>query len=91
MNFAEQLKSQLNIVDVIGQYVRLKRQGSGRYVGLCPFHSEKTPSFSVNGTLQYYKCFGCEAGGDVFRFVMEHDRLTFPEAIKQLAERYGIP
>ncbi|MBV9035998.1 MAG: DNA primase [Acidobacteriaceae bacterium] len=91
MNFAEHLKSQLNIVDVIGQYVRLKRQGTGRYAGLCPFHSEKTPSFSVHETLQFYKCFGCDAAGDVFKFVMEHDHLTFPEAMKVLAERYGIP
>ncbi|MFL6465349.1 MAG: DNA primase [Bryobacteraceae bacterium] len=91
MNFAEQLKSQLNIIDVIGQYVRLKRQGTGRYAGLCPFHSEKTPSFSVHETLQFYKCFGCDTAGDVFKFVMEHDHLTFPEAIKVLAERYGIP
>ncbi|MBV9940251.1 MAG: DNA primase, partial [Acidobacteriaceae bacterium] len=87
MNFAEHLKSQLNIVDVIGQYVRLKRQGTGRYAGLCPFHSEKTPSFSVHETLQFYKCFGCDAAGDVFKFVMEHDHLTFPEAMKVLAER----
>jgi DNA primase len=92
MTFAEQLKSQLNIIDVVGHYVRLKRQGAGpRYVGLCPFHSEKTPSFGVHSTLQIYKCFGCDAGGDVFKFVMEHDHLTFPEAIKVLAERYGIP
>ena len=91
MNFAEHLKSQLNIVDVIGQYVRLKRQGAGRYAGLCPFHSEKTPSFNVHETLQFYKCFGCDVHGDVFNFVMEHDHLTFPEAIKVLAERYGIP
>ncbi|HEX4750215.1 MAG TPA: DNA primase [Bryobacteraceae bacterium] len=92
MTFAEQLKSQLNIVDVVGQYVRLKRQSSGaRYVGLCPFHSEKTPSFNVNSNLQIYKCFGCDAAGDVFKFVMEHDGLTFPEALKTLAERYGIP
>ncbi|MFL6447718.1 MAG: DNA primase [Bryobacteraceae bacterium] len=92
MTFAEQLKSQLNIIDVVGHYVRLKRQGAGpRYVGLCPFHSEKTPSFGVHSTLQIYKCFGCDAGGDVFKFVMEHDHLTFPEAIKVLAERYGVP
>ncbi len=92
MTFSEQLKSQLNIVDVVSQYVRLKRQGSGaRYVGLCPFHSEKTPSFNVNSNLQIYKCFGCDAAGDVFKFVMEHDGLTFPEALKSLAERYGIP
>ncbi len=92
MTFAEQLKSQLNIVDVVGQYVRLKRQGNGpRHVGICPFHSEKTPSFGVHSTLQIYKCFGCDAGGDVFRFVMEHDHLTFPETLKFLADRYGIP
>ncbi|MGA8028903.1 MAG: CHC2 zinc finger domain-containing protein, partial [Bryobacteraceae bacterium] len=78
MSFAEQLKSQLNIVDVIGQYLPLKRSGAGRYVGLCPFHSEKTPSFNVHGALQFYKCFGCDAGGDVFQFVMEMDKLTFP-------------
>ena len=90
MSFAEQLKSQLDIVDVIGQYVRLKRQGAGpRYAGLCPFHSERTPSFSVHGAFQIYKCFGCDAAGDVFKFVMEHDHLTFPEAIKVLAERYS--
>ncbi len=92
MNFAEQLKGQLNIVDVVGQYVRLKRSGSGpRYVGLCPFHSEKTPSFGVHSTLQFYKCFGCDASGDVFKFVMEIQNVTFPEALKLLAERYGIP
>ena len=92
MTFAEQLKSQLNIVDVVGQYVRLKRQGAGpRYVGLCPFHSEKTPSFGVHSTLQLYKCFGCDAGGDVFKFVMEREGMTFPETLKFLAERFGIP
>jgi DNA primase len=92
MNFAEQLKGQLNIVDVVGQYVRLKRSGAGpRYVGLCPFHSEKTPSFGVHSTLQFYKCFGCDASGDVFKFVMELESLTFPETLKLLAERYGIP
>ncbi len=92
MTFAEQVKSQLNIVEVVGQYVRLKRQGGGaRYVGLCPFHSEKTPSFGVLSTLQIYKCFGCGVGGDVFSFVMEREGLTFPEALKFLAERNGIP
>ncbi|MBV8809761.1 MAG: DNA primase, partial [Acidobacteriaceae bacterium] len=92
MTFAEQLKTQLNIVDVVGQYVRLKRQGAGpRYVGLCPFHSEKTPSFGVHSALQIYKCFGCDASGDVFKFVMERENLTFPETLKLLSERYGIP
>ena len=62
-NFAEQLKIAIDIVKVIGEYVRLKRAGaSGRYVGLCPFHQEKTPSFNVNQTRQFYKCFGCGAG-----------------------------
>lgn len=60
-------------------------------MGLCPFHSEKNPSFGVNPTLQIYKCFSCGVGGDVFKFVMEHDHLTFPEALKTLAERFGIP
>jgi DNA primase len=92
MNFSEQLKGQLDIVDVVGQYVRLKREGGGsNYKGLCPFHSEKTPSFHVHGTQQFYKCFGCDAGGDVFKFVMQIESLTFPEALKVLAERYGIP
>lgn len=92
MDFAEQLKSQLNIVEVIQQYVPLKRQGSGaRYVGLCPFHSENTPSFNVNANLGFYKCFGCEAKGDVFKFIQERENLTFPETLKLLAERYGIP
>lgn len=92
MSFSDQLKNQLNIVDVVGQYVRLKRQGAGpRYVGLCPFHSEKTPSFGVHSALQYYKCFGCDAAGDVFKFVQEIESLTFPETLKLLAERYGIP
>ncbi len=92
MDFVEQLKSSVDIVRVVGEYVRLKRAGTGpRYVGLCPFHHEKTPSFSVHSTHQFYKCFGCGAGGDVIRFVMEIERLTFWEAVKLLAERNGIP
>lgn len=92
MEFVEQLKSAVDIVEVIGHYVRLKRAGGGpRYTGLCPFHTEKTPSFSVHGAHQFYKCFGCGAGGDVIKFVMEIERLTFYEALKLLAERHGIP
>lgn len=92
MDFIEQLKSAVDIVRVVGDYVRLKRAGSGpRYTGLCPFHHEKTPSFSVHATHQFYKCFGCGAGGDVIKFVMEIERLTFWEAVKLLAERHGIP
>ncbi len=91
MDFVEQLKSSVDIVKTIGEYVRLKRVGSSsRYMGLCPFHSEKTPSFSVHTGHQFYKCFGCGAGGDVLKFVMEIERISFFEALKLLAERNGI-
>ena len=92
MDFVEQLKSSVDIVRTIGDYVRLKQQrGSPRYTGLCPFHTEKTPSFSVHRTLQFYKCFGCDAKGDVLNFIMEIERISFYEALKLLAERNGIP
>src|SRR5579863_2782717 len=92
MDFVEQLKSSIDIVKVIGEYVRLRRVGAtGRYTGLCPFHQEKTPSFSVNQTRQFYKCFGCGVAGDALKFVMEIDGLTFPETLKLLADRFGIP
>jgi DNA primase len=92
VEFAEQLKSSIDIVKVVGEYVRLKRLGAtGRYLGLCPFHQEKTPSFNVNQTRQFYKCFGCGVAGDVYNFVMQIEGLTFPETLKQLAESNGIP
>ncbi|MBL8212914.1 MAG: DNA primase [Bryobacterales bacterium] len=92
MDFARQVKSQVNLVDVVGERVKLKRIGATpRYTGLCPFHTEKTPSFHVNAEHQYYYCFGCQAKGDVFGFLMQMDGLTFWEAAKALAERYGIP
>ncbi len=92
MSFVEQLKSNLDIVEVVGQYVRLKRQGAGAsYTGLCPFHTEKTPSFNVHSTHQFYKCFGCDAKGDLINFVMEIEGLSFWETLKLLSERYGIP
>jgi DNA primase len=90
LDFKDTLKSQLNIVDVVEQYVRLKRSGT-RWVGLCPFHSEKTPSFGVNADLQIFKCFGCQEGGDVFTFIQKIEGITFFEALKLLAERAGIP
>ncbi len=91
MDFKDQVKSQVDIVKTIGEYVRLKRMGTtGRYVGLCPFHQEKTPSFSVNQTRQFFKCFGCGKGGDVFRFLEEIEGIPFFEALKQVAERNGI-
>jgi len=91
MDFKEQLKSSVDIVKVIQEYVRLRKSGVSRYTGLCPFHSEKTPSFSVSATHQFYKCFGCGASGDVLKFVMEFEHVSFPEALKLLAERNGIP
>jgi DNA primase len=92
LDFIEQLKSSVDIVHVVGEYVRLKKAGAGpRWVGLCPFHSEKTASFGVHSTHQFYKCFGCGAGGDVIKFVEEIERLTFWEAVKYLAEKHGIP
>jgi DNA primase len=92
MDFVEHLKSSIDIVKVVGEYVRLRRVGgSPRYMGLCPFHTEKTPSFSVHQAHQFYKCFGCGAGGDVLKFVMELEGLSFYEALRLLAERNGIP
>lgn len=85
----EEVRSRNNIVDVIGSYVKLKRSGSG-YVGLCPFHNEKSPSFSVSPSRQMYKCFGCGVGGSVLTFVMEYENYTFPEAMEYLAQRAGI-
>ncbi|HXJ43678.1 MAG TPA: DNA primase, partial [Bryobacteraceae bacterium] len=90
MDFAQQLKGQIDIVRVISDYVRLRKVGT-RYAGLCPFHNEKTPSFSVHHEHQRYKCFGCDAKGDVFNFVMAIEGLTFWEALKKLAEEHGIP
>jgi DNA primase len=91
MDFAEQVKSSVDIVAVISEYVRLKKAGgSPSYKGLCPFHTEKTPSFNVHSTHQYFKCFGCQVGGDVFKFVMEIERISFFEALKLVAERNGM-
>ncbi len=91
MEFKDQLKSSVDIVKVIEEYVRLRKTGVSRYTGLCPFHSEKSPSFSVHAGHQFYKCFGCGAAGDVLKFVMEMEHVSFPEALKLLAERNGIP
>ncbi len=88
-SFSERVKQQADIVRVVGEYVRLKKSGLN-FTGLCPFHSEKTPSFSVSQTKQFYYCFGCGAGGDIFKFVMEMDKITFPEAVRAVAEKCGI-
>ena len=84
-----QVREANDIVDVIGQYVRLTKKGAN-YFGLCPFHGEKTPSFSVSPQKQIYYCFGCGAGGNVINFLMEYENMTFTEALKSLAERAGI-
>ena len=89
--FKDTLKNSVDIVRVIGEYVRLQKLGgSARYRGLCPFHGEKTPSFYVHADRQFFKCFGCSKGGDVFSFVMEIEGLGFYEAMKLLAEKSGI-
>jgi DNA primase len=91
MDFAQQLKQSVDIVQVVGEYVRLQKAGPNSYRGLCPFHQEKTPSFHVRPAQQHFKCFGCQKGGGVIDFVMEIEGLSFWEACVQLAERYGIP
>ena len=85
----EEVRSKNDIVDVVSQYVKLTRRGSS-YFGLCPFHNEKTPSFSVTPGKQMYYCFGCGAGGNVFNFIMEYENFTFGEALKYLADRAGV-
>ena len=85
----DEVRSRNDIVSVIGSYVSLKKAGTN-YQGLCPFHSEKTPSFNVNPSRQIYKCFGCGKGGNVITFLMEYDSLSFPEALQNLAERVGM-
>lgn len=85
----EEVRQRSDIVDIISSYVNLKKSGSN-YFGLCPFHNEKSPSFSVSGGKQMYYCFGCGAGGNVFTFLMEYENLTFQEALQQLADRAGV-
>lgn len=88
-DLVEDVRSKNNIVDIISGYVRLQKRGS-TYFGLCPFHNEKTGSFSVSPNKQMYYCFGCGAGGNVFSFLMQYENATFPEAVKMLADRAGI-
>ena len=90
-DFAQTVKQQADIVRVIGEYLKLRKTGAQNYTGLCPFHKEKTGSFSVNATHGYYYCFGCHEKGDVFNFVMKMDGLSFPEAVRAVAAKAGIP
>ena len=85
----EEVRMKNDIVDVISGYVKLQKKGSS-YFGLCPFHNEKSPSFSVSRQKQMYYCFGCGAGGNVFTFLMEYENYTFTEAVEYLAERSGV-
>jgi DNA primase len=90
-DFAYTVKQQADIVRIIGDYVKLKKAGAQNYAGLCPFHGEKTPSFSVHTTRQYYYCFGCHEKGDVFSFVQKIENITFPESVRMVAQKLGIP
>ena len=85
----EEVRTRNDIVDIVSQYVNLKKKGAN-YFGLCPFHNEKSPSFSVSPGKQMYYCFGCGAGGNVFTFLMEYENFTFVEALKFLADRAGV-
>ena len=90
-NFAQTVKQQADIVRIIGDYVRLRKTGAQNFSGLCPFHKEKTGSFSVNATHGYFYCFGCHEKGDVFTFVMKMETISFPEAVRSVATKIGIP
>ena len=85
----EEVRERNDIVDVISSYIRIQKRGNN-YVGLCPFHNEKTPSFVVSGTKQLYTCFGCGASGNVIGFVMKYENYSFQEALKSLAQRVGM-
>ncbi|MGC2208557.1 MAG: DNA primase [Candidatus Korobacteraceae bacterium] len=89
-DFAYIVKQQADIVRVIGEYVKLRKSGAQNYSGLCPFHGEKTPSFSVHASRQYFHCFGCGVSGDVFSFVQKIENITFPEAVRAVAQKLGI-
>ncbi|MCX6560570.1 MAG: DNA primase [Candidatus Aminicenantes bacterium] len=90
MEIVEQVRQAANIIEIASQYTTLRARGH-KHVGLCPFHNEKSPSFTVDADKQLYHCFGCGVGGDVFSLVMEKENLTFPEALRAMAERYHVP
>src|SRR6202046_2921152 len=90
-DFAHTVKEQADIVRIVGEYVKLRKSGSQNFQGLCPFHQEKSPSFSVHATRQFYHCFGCGASGDVFSFVQKAENISFPEAVRLIAQKLGVP
>src|SRR5262245_17134607 len=89
--FLEELRGRVSITDIVGRHVRLIRKGRGEATGLCPFHNEKTPSFTVSEDKGFFHCFGCGAHGDVVGFVMRSEGLAFPEAVERLAGEAGLP
>jgi DNA primase len=90
MEILDQVRGAANIVEIVGQYTALRQRGK-KYIGLCPFHAEKSPSFTVDAEKGLYHCFGCGVGGDIFTLVMEKENLSFPEAVAYLAEKYRSP
>jgi DNA primase len=90
-DFAQNVKEHVDIVKIIETYIRLRKAGAQNYSGLCPFHKEKSPSFSVHAVRQFYHCFGCGVSGDVFSFVQKIENVTFPEAVRTVAQKAGIP
>jgi DNA primase len=90
-DFAQTVKQQADIVKIVETYIRLRKSGAQNYSGLCPFHKEKSPSFSVHAVRQFYHCFGCQASGDVFSFVAKIENVTFPEAVRIVAQKCDIP
>ncbi|HET9283123.1 MAG TPA: DNA primase [Candidatus Angelobacter sp.] len=90
-DFKETVRQQADIVRIVGDYVQLRKAGAQNYSGLCPFHSEKTPSFSVHATRQFFHCFGCGKSGDVFKFIQEIEKVSFGEAVRLLAQKLGMP
>src|SRR5579872_3593918 len=90
-DFKEIVKQQADIVRIVGDYVKLRKSGAQNFSGLCPFHNEKTPSFSVHATRQFFHCFGCGASGDVFAFVQKLEGISFTEAVRLIADKLKIP
>src|SRR5258708_2188270 len=89
--FLDELRARLSLSDVVGRKVSLKRRSGSEYAGLCPFHNEKTPSFTVNDKKGFFHCFGCRAHGDAVGFVMKTEGLSFPESVEKLAREVGLP
>src|SRR6478672_6060774 len=88
-NTIQEILSRIDIIDIVGGFVKLKKRGAN-YLGLCPFHNEKTPSFTVSPSKEIYKCFGCGRSGNSISFLMEHEKYSYVEALRWLANKYGI-